>query len=235
MASVSKTLPTPGSPVEIGSQQAKTSSSSRSGLIWQIAITFLFLEAALWTPPGLANLVFICATLISIFVGMRLSGFSAEHMGLSTPPARSAGRIVAIGSVLALSLQISAYATGFDSPPFHPMTGNLIVLYTIWGISAGIPVAVVLFLAVGNSIWKPGGSARSRAAVQLRSSSQPVPHDRDASCWHSLLRTVSSFPYACPYRPDTRRLGIGSRRQRLRFSASPHAGGHGLSAVALIF
>jgi membrane protease YdiL (CAAX protease family) len=131
MASVSKTLPTPGSSVEIGSQQAKTSSSSRSGLIWQIAITFLFLEAALWTPPGLANLVFICATLISIFVGMRLSGFSPEHMGLSTPPARSAG-IVAIGSVLALLLQISAYATGFDSPPFHPMTGNLIVLYTIW-------------------------------------------------------------------------------------------------------
>ena len=132
MASVCKTLLTPGSPVEIGSQQAKTSSSSRSGLIWQIAITFLFLEAALWTPPGLANLVFICATLISIFLGTRLSGFSAEHMGLSTPPARSAGRIVEIGSVLALLLQISAYATGFDSPPFRPMTGNLIVLYTMW-------------------------------------------------------------------------------------------------------
>ncbi|PYV55359.1 MAG: hypothetical protein DMG91_12345 [Acidobacteria bacterium] len=130
MASVSKTLLSVESQTEL-LRPAKLPLSRQSALIWQVLISFVLLEAALWTPPGV-NLLFGAATLISILVGTRLSGFTAQQMGLRTPPARSAGRILFIGIALALLLPLSTYAAGLDTFPVRPMTTTRVVLYIHW-------------------------------------------------------------------------------------------------------
>ena len=129
MASVCKTLHSFGSQNQAATQLAP--SSSRSALMWQVVITFVLLEAALWAPVGV-NLLFVCATLIAIFAGSRCSAFTTEQMGLQTPAARSVWRILAIGVALAVLLPVCAYAAGLDTPPFRPMTTTLVVLYSLW-------------------------------------------------------------------------------------------------------
>jgi hypothetical protein len=52
MASVSKTLLSVESQTEL-LRPAKLRLSRQSALIWQVLISFVLLEAALWTPPGL--------------------------------------------------------------------------------------------------------------------------------------------------------------------------------------
>lgn len=106
----------------------------RSALgIWlQIAFAYGLLEAALWTPPGRLDLVWMILTAGFILVMAFRGPYSAREMGVMLPAAKATVWIVGAGLILAATLWSCAALTGANVAPTHAMPLRTAWQYAIW-------------------------------------------------------------------------------------------------------
>jgi hypothetical protein len=108
--------------------------AGRSALgIWlQIALAYGLLEAALWTPPGRLDLVWMILTAAFIPLMAFRGPYSGRDMGVTFPSGKATIWIVGAGLILAAMLWSCAALTGANAAPTHAMPLRTAWQYAIW-------------------------------------------------------------------------------------------------------
>src|SRR5438093_9625002 len=135
----------------------------RSALgIWlEIAFAYGLLEAALWTPPGRLDLVWMILTAGFILVMAFRGPYSAREMGVTFPSGNATIWIVGAGLILAATLWSCAALTGANAAPTHAMPLRTAWQYAIWAFLQQFMLQSFFFVrwnrcwAAGAQCWRP--------------------------------------------------------------------------------
>ena len=133
MSTVSKSFPQESVPARsIVLSERDLVSRSALGLWLQIALAYGLLEAALWTPPGRLDLVWMILTAAFILMMAFRGPYSAREMGVTLPSGKATVWIVGAGLILAAALWSFAAFTGANAGPTHAMPLRTAWQYAIW-------------------------------------------------------------------------------------------------------
>jgi hypothetical protein len=146
----------------------------RSALgIWlQIAFAYGVLEAALWTPPGRLDLVWMILTAGFILVMAFRGPYSAREMGVILPSAKATVWIVGAGLILAATLWSCAALTGANVAPTHAMPLRTAWQYAIWAFLQQLILQSFFFVRLESLL----GSRRAVLATTVLFAAAHVPN-----------------------------------------------------------
>ena len=110
-----------------------TASDRRTGTEYLELLTgWAMLEAALWTPPGRLDLVWMILTTAFILLMAFRGPYSRRDMGVTFPSGKATIWIVGAGLILAAMLWSCAALTGANATPTHAMPLRTAWQYAIW-------------------------------------------------------------------------------------------------------
>jgi hypothetical protein len=133
VSTVSKSFPQESVPARsIVLSERDLVSRSALGLWLQITFAYGLLEAALWTPPGRLDLVWMILTAAFILLMAFRGSYSAREMGVTLPSGKATIWIVGAGVTLAATLWSCAALTGANAAPTHAMPLRTAWQYAIW-------------------------------------------------------------------------------------------------------
>jgi membrane protease YdiL (CAAX protease family) len=108
---------------------------AKSLAVWlQVAVAYGLIEAALWTPHGRLDILWMVLATACILLLSFGSRFSAQEMGIGVPPAAGTGWIVAGGVVLAAAIPLFSWLSGLDSST-HGWPFEAAWKYAIWALA----------------------------------------------------------------------------------------------------
>jgi len=147
---------------------------SRSALgIWlQITFAYGLLEAALWTPPGRLDLVWMILTAAFILVMAFRGPYSAREMGVTFPSAKTTIWIVGAGVTLAATLWSCAALTGANAEPTHAMPLRTAGQYAIWAFLQQFMLQSFFFVRLESLL----GSRRAVLATTILFAAAHIPN-----------------------------------------------------------
>ena len=133
MSTVSKSFPQEGVPApSIPLLEQYVVGRSALAIWLQIALAYGLLEAALWTPPGRLDLVWMILTTAFILLMAFRGPYSRRDMGVTFPSGKATIWIVGAGLILAAMLWSCAALTGANATPTHAMPLRTAWQYAIW-------------------------------------------------------------------------------------------------------
>jgi hypothetical protein len=146
----------------------------RSALgIWlQIAFAYGLLEAALWTPPGRLDLVWMILTAGFILVMAFRGPYSVREMGVMLPAAKATVWIVGAGLILAATLWSCAALTGANVAPTHAMPLRTAWQYAIWAFLQQFMLQSFFFVRLESLL----GSRRAVLATTILFAAAHIPN-----------------------------------------------------------
>jgi len=137
MASVSKSLsqPTPSDAGSVSVDQGILWDKSARRTLWlQICSAYFLLQAALWTPPGPLEIVWIVLAMLTI-LGFAFSGrYSLREMGLARPSLRGTLWILGVGLAMTAAIPVIAALTHGNEAPTHALPFRTAWRYGLWAV-----------------------------------------------------------------------------------------------------
>jgi hypothetical protein len=137
MAGASKSFPAQawtGSRPQLVPKERVTPYAGRLAMGSQVALTYVLIEAGLWTSPGVANTLWVLSVALCILLFIRLGPFTPEDMGIAVPPAAGSGWIVGGGIILAAGIPLLSAVLGANLGPAHRLPFPQACLYAIWAL-----------------------------------------------------------------------------------------------------
>ena len=173
MSTVSKSFPQESAPAaSISPSEQHLVNRSALGIWLQIAFAYGLLEAALWTPPGRLDLVWMILTAGFILVMAFRGPYSAREMGVTLPSAKASVWIVGAGLILAATLWSCAALTGADAAPTHAMPLRIAWQYAIWAFLQQFMLQSFFFVRLESLL----GSRRAVLATTILFSAAHIPN-----------------------------------------------------------
>ena len=173
MSTVSKSFPQESAPAaSISPSEQHLVNRSALGIWLQIAFAYGLLEAALWTPPGRLDLVWMILTAGFILVMAFRGPYSAREMGVTLPSAKASVWIVGAGLILAATLWSCAALTGADAAPTHAMPLRIAWQYAIWAFLQQFMLQSFFFVRLESLL----GSRRAVLATTILFAAAHIPN-----------------------------------------------------------
>ena len=113
---------------------ASKTSGARGFQWFQIALVYVLIEAALWTPQGTINSIATLSAVFFILLFTRLASCSPQELGVSIPTSRVIVRTLTGGLILAMCVPLLSLALGN-----HLGVGRILPLheacaYAVWAM-----------------------------------------------------------------------------------------------------
>ena len=173
MSTVSKSFPQESAPAaSISPSEQHLVNRSALGIWLQIAFAYGLLEAALWTPPGRLDLVWMILTAGFILVMAFRGPYSALEMGVMLPSAKASVWIVGAGLILAATLWSCAALTGANAAPTHAMPLRTTWQYAVWAFLQQFMLQSFFFVRLESLL----GSRRAVLATTILFSAAHIPN-----------------------------------------------------------
>jgi len=173
VSTVSKSFPQESAPAaSISPSEQHLVNRSALGIWLQIAFAYGLLEAALWTPPGRLDLVWMILTAGFILVMAFRGPYSAREMGVTLPSAKASVWIVGAGLILAATLWSCAALTGADAAPTHAMPLRTAWQYAIWAFLQQFMLQSFFFVRLESLL----GSRRAVLATTILFAAAHIPN-----------------------------------------------------------
>ena len=129
MASVSKTFAQDLCPDAVDRTQLIF--TERWKLWLQLTLGYVFLQAALWTPPGPVDVFWMLLTAVTVLFFAFDGRYSRGEMGLGVPRFVAIKWIVGLGLLAAMLLPLIATLTGANASPTHVLPLRTALQYTV--------------------------------------------------------------------------------------------------------
>jgi len=173
VSTVSKSFPQESAPAaSISPSEQHLVNRSALGIWLQIAFAYGLLEAALWTPPGRLDLVWMILTAGFILVMAFRGPYSALEMGVMLPSAKASVWIVGAGLILAATLWSCAALTGANAAPTHAMPLRTAWQYAVWAFLQQFMLQSFFFVRLESLL----GSRRAVLATTILFSAAHIPN-----------------------------------------------------------
>ena len=173
MSTVSKSFPQESAPAaSISPSEQHLVNRSALGIWLQIAFAYGLLEAALWTPPGRLDLVWMILTAGFILVMAFRGPYSAREMGVTLPSAKASVWIVGAGLILAATLWSCAALTGANAAPTHAMPLRTAWQYAVWAFLQQFMLQSFFFVRLESLL----GSRRAVLATTVLFAAAHIPN-----------------------------------------------------------
>jgi hypothetical protein len=102
--------------------------------LWlQVAIAYLLILVAVWTPNGALKLVWVCLAAIFIVVPTAVSGYSIRQLGIHAPPKTGTFGTLIAGIALASAIPLGAALLGANVGT-RPVPWQSAWQYAIWAV-----------------------------------------------------------------------------------------------------
>ncbi len=173
MSTVSKSFPQESAPAaSISPSEQHLVNRSALGIWLQIAFAYGLLEAALWTPPGRLDLVWMILTAGFILVMAFRGPYSALETGVMLPSAKASVWIVGAGLILAATLWSCAALTGANAAPTHAMPLRTAWQYAVWAFLQQFMLQSFFFVRLESLL----GSRRAVLATTVLFAAAHIPN-----------------------------------------------------------
>lgn len=100
----------------------------------QVGLVYGLVEAALWTPLGPLNTVWIIAAVLTLLLSIRLAPFSVRDMGIAEPSVSAIGWTLLGGLLLAALIPCLSWALGDNLGPAHRLPSRQACQYAVWAL-----------------------------------------------------------------------------------------------------
>ena len=159
---------------------ASKTSGARAAQWFQIALVYVLIEAALWTPQGTMNSIATLSAVFFILLFTRLASLSPQELGVSIPTSRVIVRTLAGGLILAVCVPLLSLALGN-----HPGAGRILPLpqacaYALWAMMQEFILQSFFFVRFESLL----GSVRAVIITAFVFAAAHIPN---------LVLTVASF------------------------------------------
>ncbi len=173
MSTVSKSFPQESVPApSIPLSEQDVVGRSALGIWLEIAFAYGLLEAALWTPPGRLDLVWMILTAGFILVMAFRGPYSAREMGVTFPSGNATIWIVGAGLILAATLWSCAALTGANAAPTHAMPLRTAWQYAVWAFLQQFMLQSFFFVRLESLL----GSRRAVLATTVLYAAAHIPN-----------------------------------------------------------
>ena len=119
--------------IQIATENSTLASSDR--MLWlQLILGYGLIMAAVWTPEGPVKLTLMLLATACIVLFSLAGRYSLLQMGLKSPTAAAAFRIVGYGILLACAIPLASMALGEHVAPLRHLPWHSAWQYTIWAM-----------------------------------------------------------------------------------------------------
>ena len=173
MSTVSKSFPQESVPApSIPLSEQHLVNRSALGIWLQIAFAYGLLEAALWTPPGRLDLIWMILTAAFILLTAFRGPYSRRDMGVTFPSGKATIWIVGAGLILAATLWSCAASTGANAAPTHAMPLRTAWQYAVWAFLQQFMLQSFFFVRLESLL----GSRRAVLATTVLFAAAHIPN-----------------------------------------------------------
>jgi len=123
--------------------------------LWgQIALTYGFILAAIWTPEGTLKIAWMMAAATSAVVFSLAGPYSWREMGFDVRRNSATWRVLVYGLLLAFSIPMTAIILGQHVSPIRPVPWHSAWQYGIWAVLQQFILQSFLFVRLESLVPK---------------------------------------------------------------------------------
>ena len=156
----------------LGGKPLRGVGAKRREVLWlQVVLGYLLIEAALWTPPGHVDALWMAAAVVCLAWWTIGGDFSAKEMGLALPTAKASAWIVLGGLILAGLVPALAAVLGDNTGAKHMLPFHSAWQYALWAVDQEFILQSFFFVRLESLL----GSRRAVAVAAVVFAAAHIP------------------------------------------------------------